>query len=154
ALTLIGVTGLNRTTPPLQRAITLFIILIVVMSLTAFLNFSIERIAYRRLRNAPRLAPLISAIGMSFILQNVGLIWGKLPWHRGDTGALAGLAVFVVLFAAGLWGIRQLNRRIQTERALVRLALWIVPLLILIAISVTALNLTRDAVLGPEGSPA
>src|SRR4051794_14429549 len=39
------------------------------------INVLIERIAYRRLRNAPRLAPLISAIGMSFILINVGLIW-------------------------------------------------------------------------------
>jgi len=154
ALMLIGLTGLNRTTPPLQRAVTLFIILIVVMCFTAFLNYSIERIAYRRLRNAPRLAPLISAIGISFILQNVGLVWGKLAWRRGDTGALVGLAVFVVLFAVGIWGIRQLNRRIQTQRALVRLALWIVPLLVLIAISVTALNITRDAVLGPPGSPA
>ena len=34
---------------------------------------SIERIAYRPLRNAPKLAPLISAIGMSFVLQNIGL---------------------------------------------------------------------------------
>jgi branched-chain amino acid transport system permease protein len=39
------------------------------------LNVLVERIAYRRLRNAPRLAPLISAIGMSFVLINVGLIW-------------------------------------------------------------------------------
>src|SRR5215211_4323625 len=39
ALTLIGLTGLNRTTPPLQRAATLFIILIVVMCFTAFLNY-------------------------------------------------------------------------------------------------------------------
>ena len=45
-----------------------------VMLLTAVLNAAIERSAYRPLRNAPRLAPLISAIGMSFILQNVGLI--------------------------------------------------------------------------------
>ena len=35
----------------------------------------IERVAYRPLRHAPKLAPLISAIGMSFILQNVGLLW-------------------------------------------------------------------------------
>jgi branched-chain amino acid transport system permease protein len=41
----------------------------------AAINVLIERIAYRRLRNAPRLAPLISAIGMSFILINIGLIW-------------------------------------------------------------------------------
>jgi branched-chain amino acid transport system permease protein len=41
----------------------------------ALLNVAIERVAYRRLRNAPRLAPLISAIGMSFVLVNVGLVW-------------------------------------------------------------------------------
>ncbi len=35
---------------------------------------SIERVAYKPLRNAPKLAPLISAIGMSFVLQNVGLL--------------------------------------------------------------------------------
>lgn len=45
-----------------------------VMLLTAGINAGIERGAYRPLRNAPRLAPLISAIGMSFVLQNVGLI--------------------------------------------------------------------------------
>jgi len=45
-----------------------------VMLLTASINAGIERAAYRPLRNAPRLAPLISAIGMSFVLQNVGLI--------------------------------------------------------------------------------
>jgi branched-chain amino acid transport system permease protein len=45
-----------------------------VMLATAGINASIERVAYRPLRNAPRLAPLISAIGMSFVLQNVGLV--------------------------------------------------------------------------------
>lgn len=46
----------------------------VVMLLTAGINAGIERAAYRPLRNAPRLAPLISAIGMSFVLQNIGLV--------------------------------------------------------------------------------
>src|SRR5258708_19654057 len=41
----------------------------------AALNVAIERVAYRRLRNAPRLAPLITAIGVSFLLVNVGLVW-------------------------------------------------------------------------------
>jgi branched-chain amino acid transport system permease protein len=35
----------------------------------------IERVAYRPLRSAPKLAPLITAVGMSFILQNVGILW-------------------------------------------------------------------------------
>ena len=42
------------------------------------LGYSIERIAYRRLRNAPRLAPLITAIGVSIVLQNLAMIfWGR-----------------------------------------------------------------------------
>jgi branched-chain amino acid transport system permease protein len=41
----------------------------------ALLNAAIERIAYKPLRNAPRLAPLITAIGVSFILENVAIIW-------------------------------------------------------------------------------
>ena len=45
-----------------------------IMLVTAGINAGIERVAYRPLRNAPRLAPLISAIGMSFVLPNVGLI--------------------------------------------------------------------------------
>ena len=45
-----------------------------IMLATAGINAGIERVAYRPLRNAPRLAPLISAIGMSFVLQNVGLM--------------------------------------------------------------------------------
>jgi branched-chain amino acid transport system permease protein len=47
--------------------------LLVAMAFCGLLNASIERVAYRPLRNAPRLAPLITAIGMSFILQDVGL---------------------------------------------------------------------------------
>jgi branched-chain amino acid transport system permease protein len=42
------------------------------------LGFTIERVAYRPLRNAPRLAPLITAIGVSIVLQQVAmLVWGR-----------------------------------------------------------------------------
>ena len=42
------------------------------------LGWSLERIAYRPLRNAPRLTPLITAIGMSIVLQNLAMIiWGR-----------------------------------------------------------------------------
>jgi branched-subunit amino acid ABC-type transport system permease component len=46
------------------------------MAVGALLNVTIERVAYRRLRNAPKLIVLISALGMSFILQNIGLQLG------------------------------------------------------------------------------
>ena len=45
------------------------------MLLCGILGVLIERLAYRRLRNAPRLAPLITAIGVSFILENVMQLW-------------------------------------------------------------------------------
>ena len=42
------------------------------------LGYTIERVAYRPLRNAPKLAPLITAIGLSIVLQQVAiLIWGR-----------------------------------------------------------------------------
>ena len=52
-----------------------FLTLLICMAFCGVLNASIEIVAYRPLRGAPRLAPLITAIGMSFILQNVGLAW-------------------------------------------------------------------------------
>src|ERR671921_1110586 len=57
------------------RILGVLIALFVAMVVCGFLNVGIERVAYKPLRNAPRLAVLITAIGMSFILQNVGLIW-------------------------------------------------------------------------------
>jgi branched-chain amino acid transport system permease protein len=54
--------------------------LIAAMAFCATINVLIEFLAYRRLRKAPKLAPLITAVGMSFILQNVGLFWnGSTP---------------------------------------------------------------------------
>jgi branched-chain amino acid transport system permease protein len=61
--------------PGPEMYLQLFGVLVVVMALMALLNTAIERLAYRPLRRAPRLAPLISAIGVSFILVNVGLLW-------------------------------------------------------------------------------
>jgi branched-chain amino acid transport system permease protein len=61
--------------PPNIIALLVPLMIISSMVACAALNVGIERVAYRRLRNAPRLAPLISAIGMSFILVNVGLLW-------------------------------------------------------------------------------
>jgi branched-chain amino acid transport system permease protein len=49
--------------------------LLIAAVFTGVINVTIETVAYRPLRSAPRLAPLITAIGVSFILQNVGLRW-------------------------------------------------------------------------------
>jgi branched-chain amino acid transport system permease protein len=50
--------------------IALFIVLLVAMALTALYGWAVEQLAYRPLRHSFRLAPLISAIGMSIVLQN------------------------------------------------------------------------------------
>jgi branched-chain amino acid transport system permease protein len=75
AFLLIGpIFAVTADTPVLLKIGIILLVLGVVMLGTATLNFSIERVAYKPLRNAPKLAPLISAIGMSFILQNVALL--------------------------------------------------------------------------------
>jgi branched-chain amino acid transport system permease protein len=53
----------------------LILVLMLAMVFCASINVAIEFFAYRRLRHAPKLAPLITAVGMSFILQNIGLQW-------------------------------------------------------------------------------
>jgi branched-chain amino acid transport system permease protein len=56
------------------------VVLVAAMAFCGTINLSIEFIAYRRLRRAPKLAPLITAVGFSFILQFVGLKWnGSTP---------------------------------------------------------------------------
>jgi branched-chain amino acid transport system permease protein len=63
-----------------QLAVVLVIDFAVTMVVLGLLGTAIERFAYRPLRNAPRLAPLITAIGVSFILQNlIQIIYGPSP---------------------------------------------------------------------------
>jgi len=69
----VGWFGLGNTNSWAVMIPVLLVTLLCAMAFCAALNTGIERIAYRPLRHAPRLAPLITAIGMSFILQNVGL---------------------------------------------------------------------------------
>jgi branched-chain amino acid transport system permease protein len=70
-----GTIGLGLTTGPLGIILGLFLSLLMAMAVCGVLNVMIERVAYKPLRNAPKLAPLITAIGFSFILQNVGILW-------------------------------------------------------------------------------
>jgi branched-chain amino acid transport system permease protein len=87
-----GSIGLGLATGPIGIIAGLLLTLIISMIVCGSLNVLIERVAYRPLRNAPKLAPLITAVGFSFILQNVGLLWlGGSPVgvsdliHQGDT---------------------------------------------------------------------
>jgi len=70
-----GTIGLGLATGTLGLVAGLVLTLILAMVVCGSLNVLIERVGYRPLRNAPKLAPLITAVGFSFILQNVGLLW-------------------------------------------------------------------------------
>jgi branched-chain amino acid transport system permease protein len=67
--------GLTEDTGVLALAVALTAVLLLSMLASGLLNTMIERVGYRPLRSAPKLAPLITAVGFSFILQNVGLLW-------------------------------------------------------------------------------
>src|SRR5439155_19686558 len=56
---------------PIILIVVMVAAFLVAMSVMGLINVTIERLAYRPLRHAPRVAPLITAIGVSLILQNV-----------------------------------------------------------------------------------
>jgi branched-chain amino acid transport system permease protein len=87
--------------------------LLVAIPVCMLLGYAIERIAYRPLRNAPRLTPLITAIGVSIVLQNAAMIiWGRqyIPFppllpttaHHLGTITLSDLQIFIVLLALAM----------------------------------------------------
>jgi branched-chain amino acid transport system permease protein len=78
ALTSWSVIGLmHQAMPGVPGWLTLLISLLIAAVVAAALNFTIEKLAYKPLRNSPRLAPLITAIGMSLMLQTLAMIIWK-----------------------------------------------------------------------------
>jgi branched-chain amino acid transport system permease protein len=71
--------GVDEKSALVVQLLMMLAALAIAMVASGTLNVMIERVAYRPLRGAPKLAPLITAIGMSFILQNVGLLWRPTP---------------------------------------------------------------------------
>src|SRR5205085_11040350 len=61
------------------------IALVICMSGAAGLNVTAERLAYRRLRRAPKLAPLITAVGLSFVYQFFGVFFNGSAQKGWDT---------------------------------------------------------------------
>jgi branched-chain amino acid transport system permease protein len=76
--------------------------LLVAMAACGILNATVERVAYRPLRGAPRLAPLITAIGMSFILENIAIAW-KGPGYTSVPSVLPRGTVFSVSGVTYTW---------------------------------------------------
>src|SRR5213076_1470821 len=65
--------GLSDASTTLGIVVGLGATFVIVAAFGGLVNSTIEFVAYRRLRNAPRLAVLITAVGMSFIVQNISL---------------------------------------------------------------------------------
>jgi len=81
---LLSVLGITVASSGLATAGGVLVSLAVTVPLFALVNGAIERVAYKPLRNAPRLAPLITAVGMSFILQNVALALYDVDYRSGS----------------------------------------------------------------------
>jgi branched-chain amino acid transport system permease protein len=78
---IVSTLGLDTETAVLGIIGGLLLTLVVMMSFFALVNATIEFVAYRRLRAAPRLAALITAVGMSFIVQNISLAIYDVNFH-------------------------------------------------------------------------
>ena len=114
--------------PVLAVLLSLVVAIVVCMAL----GYGIERIAYRPLRNAPRLAPLITAIGVSIVLQNLAMmIWGReyhsfpLPFSSASHqlgGAIVndvqiGIVIVALIIMAGLMWLVHRTRLGRAMRA-------------------------------------
>jgi branched-chain amino acid transport system permease protein len=115
AMICVAVMGTLLAAGGLPAVVVLAFGLAAAISICMVLGYSIERVAYRPLRGAPRLAPLITAIGMSIVLQNTAmLIWGKQyltfpklfePQRYEWAGAhVTSLQILIVVLAIALMG--------------------------------------------------
>ena len=109
---LTAINAIRSIAPGLPEWLTLVLATLIAMSVCGALSFTIERVAYRPLRNAPRLAPLITAIGVSIILQTLAMIiWSRNPMifpellpsdpiDIGQTGAtITGKEIVIIVMA-------------------------------------------------------
>jgi len=75
SLSYFALLGMAKGLNAWQLLTILPLVFLATMLTTGLINVSVDRLAYRPLRRAPRLAPLITAIGVSFMLENVALLW-------------------------------------------------------------------------------
>jgi branched-chain amino acid transport system permease protein len=83
------ITSAQESMPGVPGWLLLAVALVISCVVAATLNFVIEKVAYRPLRNSPKLAPLITAIGMSILLQTLAMIIWK-PNYKSYPNLLPG----------------------------------------------------------------
>jgi branched-chain amino acid transport system permease protein len=77
--------------PALGTTLILIVLLLAVPLFCAIINLAIDRAVYKPIRSAPRLVPLVSALGVSFVLVNVGQLWiGSSPLNIEIKATLIG----------------------------------------------------------------
>jgi branched-chain amino acid transport system permease protein len=81
---LLSVLGLDASTSTLALIGGIVLTLAITIPAFALFNAAIERVAYRPLRHAPRLTPLITAVGMSFIVSNISLALYGVDYESGS----------------------------------------------------------------------
>jgi branched-chain amino acid transport system permease protein len=81
---LLSVLGLDADSSNLVVVGGILVTLAITIPLFAVVNATIERVAYRPLRGAPRLTPLITAVGMSFIVSNISLALYGVDYESGS----------------------------------------------------------------------
>ena len=74
SLTIFTLLGMARTLTGWELVTILPLVFLLTMLLTGMINVTIDRLAYRPLRRSPRLAPLITAIGVSFVIENLAML--------------------------------------------------------------------------------
>ena len=125
-----GITNSSQAPTGLALVGVLLITLLGAMVICAVLGVVIERFAYRPLRNAPRLAPLITAIGVSLILEDVGKLWKGISfvsfpqifpqifYHIGPI-VISSINILVIVVAAVMMvALQWLVTRTRTGRAM------------------------------------
>ena len=94
--------------PAVAIWVTITLLVLTAMVAGGLLGVAIERFAYRPLRNAPRIAPLISALGVSFFIQNSVLLLYGADFRSYDTDFLVDLDVGIDVWVLRVWAIRLL----------------------------------------------
>ena len=125
-----GITNSSQAPTGFALVGVLLITLLGAMVTCAVLGVVIERFAYRPLRNAPRLAPLITAIGVSLILEDVGKLWKGISYvsfpqivpqvfyHIGPI-VISSINILVIVVAAVMMiALQWLVTRTRTGRAM------------------------------------
>jgi branched-chain amino acid transport system permease protein len=78
SLTIVGLFGLAGA-GVMGTVLGIAFLIVVCAAFCAGANWTVDRLVYKPLRKAPKLAPLVSAIGVSFVFMNLGLFWGAMP---------------------------------------------------------------------------